>query len=74
MSHGGKGSGRRPGNGYINGWDAIWNSGQTPDGKLNDISGDCPAPASREHQDIARKSDEEHRAAHEVENPLGQGE
>ena len=74
MSHGGKGSGRRPGNGYSNGWEAIWNSGKTPESKLNDISGDSPAPASGEHQGIARTPEEQHRAAHEVENPLRQGE
>ena len=74
MSHGGKGSGRRPGDGYGNGWDAIWNSGKTPDGKLNEISGDCPAPASGEHESIARTPEQKHRATDEVKNPLRQGE
>jgi len=70
MSHGGKGSGRRPGDGYGNGWDAIWNSGKTPDRKLNEIRGDRPAPASGEHPGLACTPDKEHRAAHEVENPI----
>ena len=75
MSHGGKGSGRRPGDGYANGWDAIWKSAATPDSDLGEVRGDRAAPASTEAESITRGPSEiEQRAADEIKHPSRQGE